>query len=177
MKKILIIVCVLFFFAPALVSAQQQDWSFFRDDKVFAIQGSGSSDNNFDHTSLAFEFTYGGMLTNNSEVGIRQGIGYMTGTGGRSGRWNGSTRAYYDYNFNTGPMRPFLGINTGYMYGKNINSSWIAGPQGGIKYFMSPRAFMMALVEYNFAFNSASHIDDAFSSGRFVYSLGLGMKF
>jgi hypothetical protein len=33
------------------------------------------------------------------------------------------------------------------------------------------------MAEYQFFFDEADNVDDAFSDGQFVYSLGLGVKF
>lgn len=174
MKKIIFIGAMLLLI-PSLAAAQD-DWGFRQGDWAVGLQGSGSSDNDVDNTTLSIEASVGYFLSDGFELGVRQGIGYADVQGG-SDLWRGSTRGYLDYNFNLQRWRPFLGVNLGYLYGDQVNESWIAGPQGGLKYFLTPEAFFQALVEYNFTFEDADQAEDAFSDGRFVYSLGFGIRF
>lgn len=174
MKKAVIIICILILMMPAM-SFAQDIWRLEQGDRTFTLQGSGTSDDNIDNTILSVEASYGYLYTDSFEFGIRQGIGYIDVPG--DDMWNGSTRVYMDFNFGTDRLQPFLGANAGYLYGDNVNETWIAGPQGGIKAFISSHAFFMALVEYNFTFEDADNVDEAFDDGRFVYSLGFGIRF
>lgn len=175
MKKAIVLIGMILMVIPALAVAQDQ-WGFSQGDWAVGLQGSGSSDNDVDNTTLSIEASVGYFLSNSLEAGIRQGIGYADIQDG-SDIWNGSTRGYLDYNFDLNRWRPFLGVNLGYLYGDNVNETWIAGPEGGLKYFLAPEAFLLALVEYNFTFDDADQADDAFDDGRFVYSLGFGIRF
>ena len=46
---------------------------------------------------------------------------------------SGSTRVAVDYNFDMGRWVPYIGANLGYVYG-DVNDTWIAGPEGGVKF-------------------------------------------
>lgn len=175
MKRITVFCCAVLLLIPSLAAAQD-NWGFNPGDWTVSLQGSGSSDNDVDNTTLSIEASVGYFLSNSFEMGVRQGIGYSDVQSG-SDVWNGSTRGYLDYNFDMQRWRPFLGVNFGYLYGDNVNDTWIAGPEGGIKYFLTPEAFLHALVEYNFTFDDADQADEAFDDGRFVYSLGFGIRF
>ncbi|MFP4317307.1 MAG: hypothetical protein ACOC24_07475 [Desulfovibrionales bacterium] len=175
MKTILSIACMILLLTPGLASAQET-WGFNPGDWSFTLQGSGSSDNDVDNTNLSIETSVGYFYTEAFEVGVRQGIGFADIEGGDD-NWNGSTRAYADFNFPLGQFVPFLGANLGYLYGDDVNETWIAGPEGGLKYFLKPDTFLAATVEYNFTFEDADEADDAFDDGRFVYALGFGVTF
>ncbi|MCK9274122.1 MAG: hypothetical protein M0P57_03435 [Syntrophales bacterium] len=173
-RKILFLVVGIVFFA-GLSSANAQDWGFNPGDWEFTVQGSGTSDDSVDNSVLSSEFSIGYFFTDNVELGLRQGIGFVD-IEGSDDVWNASSRGFLDYHFDLQRFQPFLGINFGYLYGDNINETWIAGPEGGIKYFMSDRAFLYALIEYNFTFEDVDEADEAFEDGRFVYALGVGFS-
>ena len=57
-----------------------------------------------------------------------------------------------------------------------VKEQFIAGPELGLKAFLTPKAFVYVNAEYQFLFDDADQADDNFNDGRFVYSLGLGFK-
>ena len=67
--------------------------------------------------------------------------------------------------------------NLGYIYGKPYRDTWEMAPEGGIKWFVGPDAFIFAMVEYQFFFRSGSQINNGFQNGQFVYSAGIGFRF
>jgi hypothetical protein len=90
--------------------------------------------------------------------------------------WSGSTRLAGDYHFGKGTFRPYLGANLGYLYGDGVKEQFIAGPELGLKAFLTPKAFVYVNAEYQFLFDNSNQINDNYRDGRFVYSLGLGFK-
>lgn len=156
-------------------TAGAQEMGFRPGDRELTLQGSGSSDNDLDNTTASIEGSYGYFFSNTMELGIRQGIGYAD-IGDGSDNWSGSTRGFLDFHFSGARFQPFLGINLGYLYGDNVNESFIAGPEGGIKVFITDTSFIYGLVEYNFTFDDADEANEAFDDGRFVYAIGLGIR-
>jgi hypothetical protein len=157
------------------VSANAQEWGFNPGDWEFTLQGSGTSDHDVDNTTASVEGSIGYFFTDWLELGLRQGVGYVDIEGGDD-NWNASTRGFLDFHFDLGRVQPFLGVNFGYLYGDEVNETFIAGPEGGLKVFLTNSAFLYGLAEYNFTFEDADDADDAFDEGRFVYALGLGIR-
>ena len=159
--------------APGFAGAQE--YGFNPGDWELTLSGSGTSDNELDNTTLSAEAGIGYFFSSLMEAGVRQGIAYSDIEGG-SDDWNASTRGFLDLHFALGKIQPFIGVNLGYLYGDTINETWIAGPEGGLKAFITDTAFIQALIEYNFTFDDADEVDDAFDDGRFVYALGIGVR-
>lgn len=175
MKKSIVILCTLLVMLPGFAFAQE-DWGFSQGDWAVTFAGSGTSDNDGDNTTISGDAGVGYFFTDSFEVGVRQGLGYTDVEGGND-QWNASTVGFIDYHFDLNRWQPFLGINLGYLYGDNVNETWIAGPEGGLKVFLVRDAFLMALVQYNFTFDDADEAEEAFDDGRFVYTLGFGINF
>lgn len=173
MKIIWTVIYITILVIPCLAMAQEP-YGFNPQDWEFTLQGSGSSDDELDNTTLSFEFSLGYFLSKNLELGLRQGIGYSDPETGND-TWNASTRGFADFHFDLQRWQPYLGVNFGYLYGDDVNESWIAGPEGGVKYFLKPNTFVQALIEYNATFDDADTADEAFDEGRFVYALGMGI--
>ena len=51
-------------------------------------------------------------------------------------------------------------------------TQWGAGPEAGVKVFLNNTTFIRALAQYEFPVNGSFNSD-----GRFIYGLGLGLKF
>jgi hypothetical protein len=142
--------------------------------KELTLSGSGASSNDFDTTNLSFDVGYGYFFTKNWEGLIRQSLNVTDQPGDNA--YNASTRIGLDYNFNMQNLRPFLGATVGYLYGDGVEESFIAGPQGGVKAFLSDSTFVILAVGYDFIFEDASEANDAFDDGIFNYRLGLGYR-
>jgi hypothetical protein len=173
MKKGLLITLLVLLAFPAMVMAQER-YGFNPGDWEITLNGSGTSDEDFDDTQFAIEGSFAKFLTRGWQVGVRQGVGFVDRG---DDDWNGSTRLFTDYNFDLNRLQPFLGLNFGYLYGDGVNNSWIVGPEGGLKYFLLPDSFLFASMEYNITFDDASDISEAYDDGRIVYGLGLGIRF
>lgn len=74
-------------------------------------------------------------------------------------------------------LQPFVGVGLGYLYGDElVDESFIAGPEAGLKFFVVPNAFLFAMAEYEFLFDDPDDAEDRFEDGRFVYALGIGVR-
>lgn len=146
---------------PALAHAQfeQGDWEL-------TLSGSGSNNHDFDTGGFTTTGSLGYFFNENVEVGVRQGI--IWADGGSS--WSGDTRVFVDYHFDMDQWQPFVGLNTGYLYGDEFNDTWIAGPEVGVKYFLNSTTFIQAMMSYEFS------LDESFDDGAFFYGLGIGVR-
>ena len=171
MKKLMLMLILLsmFFVVPTAMAYTEGDFEL-------TLGGNGSSDENFDGTVVNFEAGLGYFLTQNLEVIWRQGISYAD-ISSSSDNWNGSTRLSVDYNFGMERFYPYLGANIGYLYGDTVEEQFIAGPEGGVKYFVNDTTFVTAGIEYQFLFKDRDEADENYNDGRFVYLLGIGFKF
>src|SRR5688572_13475039 len=169
LRKFLLIGALGLFLMPAAAQAQ-----FDEGDWEMTLTGSGTSDNDFDATTLAFDVGIGYFFTDGLEAGVRQGLG-VADTGGDSS-WAGSTRVFLDYHFDLDRWQPYIGASFGYIYGDDTHETFIAGPEGGVKYFVNSTTFIFASIEYQFLFDEADDAEDSVDDGLFVYGLGIGFK-
>ncbi|GAB3112228.1 hypothetical protein G8770_19630 [Aestuariicella hydrocarbonica] len=148
-------------------------------DREFTLSGTGTSDKDFDNSSMGVSADLGWYLSSHSVWGIRQSLNYadIEGENTSDDFWNGSTRGYYDYHFLSGKARPFVGGSLGGIYGDGVNDSFFAGLEFGLKYYALENTFILARAEYQFFFDSGSDADDAFDDGAFSYVLGIGYHF
>lgn len=170
MKKLifLLIVTSMLFVVPAAIAYEPGDFEL-------TLSGGGSSDESFDGTVLNVEAGLGYFLTRGFEVVGRQGFAYADNPGGD--KWMASSRVSLIYNFDLETVYPYLGANFGYLYGDMVKDQFIAGPEGGVKFFVNDTTFIMAGIEYQFLFEDVKDADDNFDDGRFVYLLGIGFRF
>jgi hypothetical protein len=163
------IVAVALFLLPAFVSAEQTNYSFNKGDREFTLSGSGSSDNSVKHTDFTTSFSLGYFLMKNFEGAIRQDIGFNDR---EDSSWHGATSLAVDYHINLGRVQPLIGASFGYSYGESIKDEWVTAPEVGMKIFINETTFIRALVQYAFPISGSVNDD-----GRFIYGLGLGVKF
>ena len=171
------VVCVLVF----AVSVGAQGYStgvegFSLGDNFFTLTGSGSSDNEFDNSNLGAGISFGHFYSDVVAGEIRQSVNFYD-VPGNNNQWNGSTRVALDYYLGSGKFSPFVGANTGYVYGDQVSDTWVAGPEAGFRSFLNETTYVYLMAEYQFFFNDSSEVNDAFNDGRFEYSVGLGLKF
>ena len=174
-KSMVLLIAVGLFFMFGTADAQQETYGFQPGDWEITIEGSGTSDKDFDNSTLSAEAGMGYFFNSMTELGLRQGLG-LADIGGGDDNWSASTRLFFDLHFPINCIYPFIGVNFGYLYGDIVDETWIAGPEIGIKGFLSDTAFLFGLVEYNFTFEDADEVDDAFDDGRFVYAVGIGFR-
>ncbi len=175
LSYVFVFFCLLFL--PLTALAQQgQDFAHYQmGNQELTLSGSGVSDNSFDRTNLSFDVGYGYFFDSNWQGIIRQSLNIVDQPGDNA--YNAATRVGIDYNFNIGNLRPFFGATFGYMYGDGVKDSFIAGPETGLKAFLSDSTFVIVAVGYDFIFESTNKARDAFSDGVFNYRLGLGYRF
>lgn len=146
-------------------------------DFEFTFGGGGSANSDVNSSSGGVSSSFGLYFTENLLLAVRQSIDYSNPDGGDSG-WGASTRVALDQHiFTSGRLRPFVGVNAGLIYGDGTDDSLIAGLETGLKFYIQPRAFVFALVEYAWTFEDAEDADNNFDQGGFRWTLGIGLNF
>jgi len=175
-----ITVSALAFSLPALAqtSAPGELWPI-QGERELTLSGAGSGDRNFNSGSFGVSGDYGWYHTQETLFGIRQSINYASieGENITNDFWNGATRAYTNYHFGRSALRPFLGLSLGGIYGDGVNDSFFAGLEGGFKYYVLPKTFLIGRAEYQWYFDTARSIDNTFDRGAWAYTLGIGYNF
>lgn len=172
LRKGLVLAALSLCLLPALANGQ------VRGPWELELSGSGANGNKFNGFTGALNFGIGYFFNDNLEVGLRQSLSYTDVGVPRT--LDGSTRVAVDFHFPLGDQNqflPFVGANLGYVYGDNIRDTWELAPEGGIKWFVGPDAFIYGQIEYQFFFRTGSGINGGFKNGEFVYSLGIGFRF
>ena len=157
----------LIFPAGALAYFQAGDWEF-------TISGSGESDRELRSNVFTLGAGLGYFFTPGWEGVIRQDLTVLDPEPGGTD-WRFATAVGLDYHFDLRNWRPFLGASVGYRYG-DVEEVWFAGPEAGIKAFITETSFFQLLVQYQIFFESVDDIDDNFDIGRFAYGVGIGTR-
>jgi hypothetical protein len=142
----------------------------------FTLAGAGSSDPDLDAAQLSGDAGLGFVL-GPVVVGGRQSITYAGSLSDETDAdlWGGSTRGFVDLQFKLGPVAPFVGATGGYAYGDLVEDQFVAGPEGGLKFYLGG-SFIFVRAEYQFFFEDNSGAIDAFDDGQWVFALGVGMR-
>lgn len=172
LRKLFVLPVLAMFLVPA--AAQAQEYGFDAGNWELTLSGGGSNDRDFNGTSLNVQASVGYFFNDNIELAVRQDLRY-TDVAVESA-WDGSTVIALDYHFDLGRWQPFVGVNVGYVYGDATSDTWAAGPEVGVKYFITQSTFVQLLAQYEFFFDSDDVDSEAFSDGFFRYLLGLGVK-
>ncbi len=170
LKKILLVTAAVLLTLPAVAMA-----GFQTGDYEFTLNGTGSSDKDFDNNTFNMQFGLGYFFSDMLEGVLRQDAGILVRDNAEDD-WNGSTALGADLNFNFASFTPFLGATIGYLYGDRVDESWFASPEVGARFFVNETTFIQALVQYQWLFEDTSEFDNNFDDGRFVYGLGIGFK-
>ena len=171
LKRIMLLVAAVLLVLPAGAMA-----AFQAGDSELTLFGTGSSDNSFDSNTFNMQLGYGMFFSDMLEGVIRQDLGIVV-RDNAGDDWNASTAVGADLNFDMAAgLTPFVGGTVGYLYGDNVNNTWFAAPEGGVKFFANPTTFIQALVQYQWLFDNSDEATDNFDDGRFVYGLGIGFK-
>lgn len=168
LRKLIVPTLALLLAMPAIAMA-----NFSMGDTTFTLSGTGSSDTSFDHNNFAGSFSLGHFFTDNWEGLLRQDVGISNVDS--STMINAATSLGLDYNWNLGDWVPFAGANIGYIYGSGVDDTFFAGPEAGVKYFINTTTFVQALVQYQWFFDRMRDFDN-FDEDRFVYGLGMGVR-
>jgi hypothetical protein len=168
LRKVLVVAALLML--PTL------SYGYFEEgDKEITLAGTAFNSNDFDGVDIAVNGSVGYFITDNLELSVRQSLGYTDI--GVDSAVNGSTRVALDFHFDLEAWQPFVGGNFGYVYGDLVNDTFEAAPEVGVKWFVNSTTFVLAMVEYQFFFDSADDASDSFSDGQCIWSLGIGFRF
>ena len=165
---------------PMAAAAQSPDFGPVEGEREFTLSGTGSSDRDFDSSSIGLTGDVGWYLSDKMAAGVRQSINYadIQGEGVSDDFWNGSTRGYLNHHFLENRARPFVGASLGGIYGDGVKDSAFAGLETGMKYYVRSKTFILGRVEYQFLFDDTDDATDAFQDdGIWAYTVGLGYHF
>ncbi len=170
-KKSLFAAAGVFALALPVATASAQ---FEQENFELRLDGFAQTGVNLDSTDISLSGSLGYFFTDQFEAGVRQTARY---TDFRGSNLNGSTAVFINYHFGEvgGEWQPFIGGSLGYNYGDSVNETFFAGPEGGVKYFVSEDWFVFGQVEYQFFFEDGDEADDALDDGSFLFRLGLGV--
>ncbi len=155
--------------------AAQEGFGPEATDWEFTLSGNGNNDKDFENGGFNSVFDLGYYVTDEFIVGGRQSFGF---TGDRDDlNFTASTAGYVQYQFDLDRWRPFVGASLGYLYGEDVEETFTAGPEVGVKYYIKPDAFIYGRMSYEFLFEDTDDADDRFDDGRFVYGVGIGLTF
>jgi hypothetical protein len=184
----LLILIILPIAAAAQSSASDYDRASLTSDQYgahagnneFTLGGGGTSNKDLNDSLGGLNFSLGHYLTDAHELVIRQSVNYSNPRNA-SRTWNGSTRLAADqFIISHGALRPFIGVNVGGVYGDNVRDTWAAGLEAGLKYYVQPRTFIEATVEYDWYFrhaNSINNVRNSFDTGQWNWGVGIGFNF
>ena len=151
------------------------DYGPVAGSREFTLAGTGASDNDLENNTIGLSGSYGWYLSPNTSFNLRQSWSYADVPGDNP--WLASTRVGMDYHFGQARLRPFIGLNIGLVYGDDVDTTGIAGPELGLKYYAKPETFIYAQTEYQFFFEDTDDVDSNFDDGSFVHSVGIGFHF
>lgn len=182
MNKRTTLLCVTLGLFPVATLAQSGSTSSLgpvQGEREFTLSGTGSSDKDFDSSSIGVSADIGWYRSRELLLGLRQSVNFadIEGQDITDDFWNGSTRGYVNYHFGHTAWRPFVGASLGAVYGDGVNDSGFAGLEAGLKYYVLPKTFIMGRAEYQWFFDDGGDVDDQFDKGAWAYTLGLGYNF
>lgn len=86
-------------------------------------------------------------------------------------------RLALDQELANGAFRPFVGVALGQFYGHQAREDWSAGVAAGARYFVQPRTFVRASVDYGWMFSDARSFDSQLGHGTWAWTMALGIAF
>ena len=174
--------CIALGLVPALgQAAPGERFGPERGERELTLAGTGSSDRKFDNGNVGISGDVGWYLRRDTLLGIRQSVNYanIEGESLQDDFWNGASRGFGNYHFNNPEWRakPFAGASLGLIYGDGVDDTGFAGLEGGVKYYVRPKTFIMGRAEYQWFFDRASDADNTFDDGAWAYTAGIGYHF
>jgi hypothetical protein len=170
-------VALLLLPASAVLAADEDFPGLDQGTFELTLTGSGSSNNDADAGVASLQGSFGYFLIDQLEILVRQGVGYADNdnlTGGGTSV-TASTAVALDYHFDLDRWQPFIGVGIGYNYGdSDVDETFFAGPEAGVKYFVNSTTFIYGLVQYQWFFDDAEDIEDNTDDGSFLYGVGIG---
>ena len=160
---------------PTIAMAHDEPFGPQGGEWEMTLGGSGSNNRNFKAGGFGANASIGYFLTDAWELAVRQGANYSDIEG--STTWNAATRGAIDFHLDLNRFQPFVGANFGGLYGKSVTDTWAAGLEAGLKFYVQPKTFIFAMIEYQWLFKDADRADENFDDGQFLYTLGIGFNF
>jgi hypothetical protein len=156
---------VAFLGVAALAMPAMAAPGFEKGNWAMTLSGGGNSSKEFKDSSFSLNISPSYFVTDNVELGLRQ-------TGAYNGGFQGQSLGFADFDFSLGSKSfvPFAGANIGYSYGHNVDDSWAAGPEAGLKYFVNDTTYLYGLIAYEF------NLKDSINKGSWLYNVGIGFK-
>jgi hypothetical protein len=145
-------------------------------DWELTLSGNGTSNNDFDGHVLGASGSIGKYIHENVLLGARQSVNFADVENGDD-VINAATRGFADYVFNLGRLRPYVGVSAGGIYGEQVNDTFAAGPEVGLKYYADNNTFVFAQSEYQITFTDADEAGEAADDGQFFHTIGIGFNF
>lgn len=173
MKKTTFLLCAMLLTVSLRVLAQEY-WGAPHNDWTITVQESSALAAGQGAPSL--EPSVGDLLKGRLAGMVDHGVAFGEARDG-GGRSDGWIRGSLDYHFDLDRWRPFVGGSLGRHEPYDDKATWRAGPESGLKYYLTPSAFVMTLIEYDITFDDAARVDEALNDGRFIYSLGFGLRY
>jgi len=162
--------------AHAQSFSTQSEYGAVAGDWELTLDGRGANDRKFDSGSGGAAVSLGYYLADQWEISVQQGLSIIK-PANASSSVAGLTLLTLDYYFPLKRWRPFIGASFGGIYGEDVRNSFLAGPEAGVKFYVQPKTFIEAKIDYQWLFRSGGSIDDRIRDGRFGYSLGIGFNF
>ena len=158
-----------------LPAASAHAQAYFEQGKSeLTLSGSGSSNEDVDAGSFGLSGSYGYFLADQFEILVRQTVSYADANAGGTSV-TATTAVGVDYHFDLDRFQPFVGAAVGYFYGdSDVDETFFAGPEAGLKFFVKDDTFLYGLVSYQFFFDDFDDADEVFDDGSFVYQVGIG---
>lgn len=141
-------------------------------DWELTLMGGGVTPHDFHSGAYSVSLGLGHYLTDHVEIGLRQGLAFSD----LGSNLRANTRGVVNWHFGAERWRPFVGMSVGGMYGDG-GSSWLAGPEVGIKWFIQPQTYVVAMAEYQIFFQRTDDFEGRSRRGDFVLSVGIGFLF
>ena len=153
-------------------------WGPHAGSSEFTIGGNGSTNTRFNNSIGGITASYGYFFDNAWEGVIHQSVSYSNPQGSGGNTWTGETLGALDFNFITsGPIRPFVGPNLGWLYGNHGRDTAAAGGEAGAKFYVMPRTFIYAMANYDWLFRHDKAIFARSNTGVWDWSVGVGFNF
>jgi hypothetical protein len=157
---------------PGVAAAQDAGsaFGFGAGDRTATLSGSGINSKDFDDGVYGLAGSIDWFVIDNLALGVRQDVNWAH-SDEDDDIWAGVTRLAADYHLNFGRLQPFIGGSAGYVYGDNLDEAWVAGPEGGLKFFVNDTTYLFGQAAYQF------DVDDGFDDGTWIHNVGVGFKF
>ncbi len=176
LKTVAVVAVSLMLPGAAWAQADNEQRGPEKGDWEITLSGNGTSNNDFDGHIFGLSGSAGKYVTDNILLGVRQSVNFAD-VENDDDVLNAATRGFADYVFDLGAFRPYVGVSIGGIYGDQVNDTFAAGPEAGLKYYADENTFVFVQTEYQFTFTDADQADEAADDGQFFHLVGIGFNF